>query len=89
MIAPTENGQALIAYLATLAAIVTLTIAAAIVCVAFDGGENGLAKIVAALGFIAAAVTGLIGVIGTFRPKGAPTASTETGDVNLNGKERG
>jgi hypothetical protein len=80
-----ENAQALIAYLATLGAIVILVLAAALVCLQYDG--DNLPQIVAALGFIGAAVTGLIGVIGTFRPKGAPTATTSTGDVNLN--ERG
>ena len=82
--AATANGQALIAYLATLGAIVVLVLSAALVCLQYDG--DNLPQIVAALGFIGAAVTGLIGVIGTFRPKGGPTASTESGDVNLNGK---
>ncbi|KQM60050.1 MULTISPECIES: hypothetical protein [unclassified Sphingomonas] len=62
-------SQPVTAYLATLAAIVVLTLTAAIVCVTVDA-ETKLAQIVAALGFISAAVTGLIGVIGTFRPKG-------------------
>lgn len=38
-----------------------------------------------ALGF-GGITTGLVGVIGTFRPKGNPMASTETGDVNLKEK---
>ncbi len=57
-----------VAYLATLAAIVVLSITAAVVCVTVDADKH-LAQIVAALGFVSAAVTGLIGVIGTFRPK--------------------
>ena len=84
------NDQALVAYLSTIGAIVLLSIGAAIVCVLFDGTPDELAKLVVALGFIGAAVTGLIGIAGTFRPKGAPVASTESGDVNLNnGKEDG
>ena len=78
-----ERSHALYAYLATLGAIVLLVLAAAIVCMTLDV-ETHLAQIVAALGFIGAAVTGLIGVIGAFRPKGPPVASTETGDVNVN-----
>jgi multisubunit Na+/H+ antiporter MnhC subunit len=84
-----ENAYPLFAYLATLAAIVVLSLAAAIVCVLFDGSAADLAKVVVALGFIGAAVTGLIGVLGTFRPKGSPAATTQTGDVNLNAQETG
>ena len=83
-----QNTQALIAYLVTIGAIVFLSLGAAIVCILFDGTADQLAKLVVALGFIGAAVTGLIGIAGTFRPKGAPTATTETGDVNMNGKEQ-
>lgn len=79
------NNQALIAYLSTLGAIVLLTIAAAaIVMLANFDSEQTLAKVIAALAFISAAVTGLIGVIGTFRPKGPPSATTQSGDVNMN-----
>lgn len=60
--------QPVVAYLATLASIVVLSITAAIVCIAVEP-DTHLAQIVAALSFISAAVTGLIGVIGTFRPK--------------------
>jgi heme/copper-type cytochrome/quinol oxidase subunit 4 len=63
-----SQQSSLWAYLATLVAIVVMTIAAAVICVAVDA-EKHLAQIVAALGFIGAAVTGLIGVIGTFRPR--------------------
>ena len=67
----TRPQEALLAYLATLLAIVLLTLAAAFMVVAADlETERGLAKLIGALGFIGAAVTGLIGVIGTFRPKG-------------------
>lgn len=68
------------AYLATLVAIVVLTLTAAIVCVTVDA-ETKLAQIVAALGFISAAVTGLIGVIGTFRPKGGIDAAIQPDPV--------
>lgn len=63
----------ILAYLATLAAIVILSLAAAIVCVKIEP-DTHLPQIIAALGFISAAVTGLIGVIGTFRPKAQPDA---------------
>lgn len=63
-----SSQHSLVAYLATLAAIVVLPLAAAIIVLTVDP-EQRLAQIVAALGFISAAVTGLIGVIGTFRPK--------------------
>ena len=63
--------EALLAYLATLLAIVLLTLAAAIMVETAElETQEGLAKLIGALGFIASAVTGLIGVIGTFRPKG-------------------
>jgi len=63
--------QPVVAYLATLIAIVVLSLAAAIVCIVISP-DTHLPQIIAALGFINSAVTGLIGVIGTFRPK-APT----------------
>lgn len=66
----TDAREALLAYIATLLAIVLLTIAAVIICMSFDGTAEQLAKVIAALAFIGAATTGLIGVIGTFRPKG-------------------
>ncbi|MCT8000550.1 hypothetical protein NZL82_01520 [Sphingomonas sanguinis] len=59
--------QPVVAYLSTLAAIVVLTITAAVVCVLVPA--ESLTKVEVALGFVGAAVTGLIGVIGTFRPK--------------------
>ena len=71
-----------IAYLATLAAIVALALAGAAVCMFGNAGKH-LAEIVGALSFIGAAITGLIGVIGTFRPKGPPVAATQSGDVNV------
>lgn len=78
------DRQPIIAYLATLAAIVTLSIVAAMVCIFGDfADEVGIARVIGALSFISAAITGLIGVIGTFRPKGPPVATTQTGDVNL------
>ncbi|SFR86335.1 hypothetical protein [Sphingomonas jatrophae] len=78
-----QERQALIAYLATLASIVALTVGAVVICMSFDGSEAQLAKVIAALAFLGGATTGLIGVIGTFRPKGAPIATTRTGDVNV------
>lgn len=65
------NGRHnVIAYLATLAAIVVMSIVAAVICVSVEP-DTHLAQIVAALGFISAAVTGLIGVIGTFKAREA------------------
>ncbi|MDF2386582.1 hypothetical protein JMG10_34285 [Nostoc ellipsosporum NOK] len=75
----TENHP-LIAYLATLGAIVVLTIAAVAICMRFTGSEEQLAKVIAALAFIGATTTGLIGVIGTFRPKAPTTPESSTGD---------
>ena len=66
-----QSPGPLIAYLSTLGAIVFLTIAAAVITISIDDQEN-LPQIVAALAFIGAATTGLVGVIGTFRPKAAP-----------------
>lgn len=75
------NKQAMICYLATLGAIVGLALAAAIMCLSFDGTDAQLAKLIASLAFIGAASTGLIGVIGTFRPKG--DSNTAQADANL------
>jgi len=66
--------EAMIAYLATLLTILLLTVLAAVV-VAFSNVD--LDRLVGALGFIGAAVTGLIGVIGTFRPKGDPDVTMQ------------
>jgi hypothetical protein len=68
----------IMAYLATLAAIVLLTIAAVVICMSFDGTDQQLTKVIAALAFISASTTGLIGVIGTFRPKGQQAQSEPT-----------
>ncbi len=58
----------LIAYLASLGSIVLLSLAGALVCVFGNyGSEVNLAKIIGALGFLAAAVTGLVGIAGTFK----------------------
>jgi hypothetical protein len=73
-----DQSSSLFAYLATLIAIVVLTLAAAIIVLSIDA-ETHLAQLVAALGFIGGAVTGLIGVIGTFRPRQpSPPAAEET-----------
>ena len=70
-----DQNHTLIAFLATLAAIVLLFVAAC-VCLAFG-------KSVEAIG-IGGVMTGLIGVLGTFRPKSGDTATTTTGDVTVN-----
>lgn len=71
----TQRDQ-LIAYLATLAAIIVLFVAA---CICLYNGKS-----VEAVG-IGGVMTGLIGVLGAFRPQQAKsTGSTESGDVNLN-----
>ena len=72
----------MVAYLATLATIATLTIAGALIVLfspVREGtqGETDLARIIGALAFIGAATTGLVGVIGTFRPKGRDEPRTE------------
>jgi hypothetical protein len=60
--------EAMVAYLATLAAIVVMSIGGA-VAVAL-APEERIDEVLSALVFISAGVTGLVGVIGTFRPKG-------------------
>ncbi|QGP79991.1 hypothetical protein [Sphingobium sp. CAP-1] len=68
------DRHAVAAYLATLSAIVLLALAGAAVCIwgSYDSEVN-LARVLGALTFIGGAITGLIGVIGTFRPKSAVT----------------
>lgn len=68
-----DKHHSLIAYLSTLAGIVLLVVVGAILAVQQHSTE--------ALG-IGGAVTGLIGVLGTFRPRNA-TAETNSGDVNV------
>lgn len=75
-----KQQHSLLAYLATLSAIVVMTIAAALICIVVDA-EKHLAQIIAALGFIGAAVTGLIGVIGTFRPRVSETTTTAVAET--------
>lgn len=83
----TDNKLSAMCYLATLLAIATLTITGAVIVATGNfGSEVNVAKVIGALGFIAAAITGLVGVIGTFRPKGDSSASTQTGDVNVGAK---
>jgi hypothetical protein len=67
--------DALIAYLATLAAIVVLSAVGGLAVALAP--ERYLDEVLAALGFIGMAVTGLIGVIGTFRPKGQATGEMD------------
>lgn len=58
----------LIAYLATLSAIVVLSMAGAAICITGNfTSEVSLAKIIGAISFLAAAVTGLVGIAGTFK----------------------
>lgn len=78
-----SNRDNLIAYLATLAAIVLLALVAAAVCmVAKIDSEVNLARIIGALAFVSAAITGLIGVIGTFRGARVETGNTQA-DANM------
>lgn len=62
-----ERQEALTAFLALVAAIVVLSAAGAL-AVALAPADR-IDQVLAALGFIAAAVTGLVGVMGTFRPR--------------------
>lgn len=63
--------EALLAYVATLIAIVLLVVAGVLVAVLTPvQDETDFARLLGALGFISAGVAGLTGVIGTFRPKG-------------------
>ena len=61
-----NHKHRLTAFLATLGSIVFLSLAAAVAVLLSERTDD---KVVAALGFISAAVTGLIGLIGTFRPQ--------------------
>lgn len=67
--------EALTAYLATLAAIVLLAALGAL-AVAFAPKER-LDEVLAALNYLGAGVTGLVGVIGTFRPRARGETPTE------------
>jgi Ca2+/Na+ antiporter len=74
-----NNRHNLIAYLATLAGIILLALSAAAVCIWCPANsEVALARVLGALAFISAAITGLIGVIGTFK---ATQAATTTQNV--------
>jgi len=71
-----NNRHNAIAYLATLAAIVVLTLAGAFVCMTVKvQGEVTLARIIGALAFISSSVVGLVGVIGTFKATQSPTTT--------------
>lgn len=68
------NRHNVIAYLATLLAIVALALAGAAVCIWGNANsEVNLARILGGLGFIGAAIAGLTGVIGTFKATNVPT----------------
>jgi hypothetical protein len=82
----------LVAYLATIGAIVLLALAAAAVCLfAKVDSEVNLARIIGGLAFISAAIAGLTGIAGTFKASGTrgSTGSTETGDVVVTGAKEG
>lgn len=79
-----DNKLTTLCYLATLLAIVLMTMTGAIIVVLGDyKSEVNVAKIIGAIAFIGSGITGLVGVIGTFRPKGEPSTSTQSGDVNV------
>lgn len=86
-----NNRHNVIAYLATLIAIVVLALAGAAVCVfAPSNTEVNLARIIGALAFIGSAIAGLTGVIGTFKATQQPTTTNnigEAGTVNAPGKQ--
>lgn len=88
-----NNRHNAIAYLATLAAIVAMTLAGALVCIfAPSNTEVNLARIIGALAFIGAGVSGLIGVIGTFKASQAPTTQQnidKAQNVNASGNTEG
>lgn len=68
-----NNRDSKHAYMATLGAIVGMSVVGAAVCILSPvGTEVQLARIIGALAFIGAGVSGLIGVIGTFRPQQNP-----------------
>lgn len=72
-----DRHHTLIAYLSTLFGIVVLVVVGAWIATRGHSTE--------ALG-IGGAVTGLIGVLGTFRPR-SPSVETTTGDVNMGKSE--
>ena len=78
-----QTAHNLIAYLATLLAIVLLALAAAIVCLlAAVNSEVNLARIIGALAFIGSAIAGLTGVIGTFKASTMPTTTQNIDKAN-------
>lgn len=79
----------LIAYLATIGAIVLLALAAAAVCLfAKVDSEVNLARTIGGLAFISAAIAGLTGIAGTFKASGQQGVTNnigEAGNVNAPG----
>lgn len=74
-----NSHTTLVAFCACLLTIVVLAI-----CGAYSAKRGDTAS----AAVYGSAVTGLIGVIGTFVPKGPPAATTQTGDVNMNGETK-
>ena len=61
-----ESRNNLVAFCVCIGAIVILSLSAVVVCVAIDQTKY-LAQIIAALGFIGSAITGLVAIGGGFR----------------------
>lgn len=71
-----NQHHSLVAFVGTLIAIVILALSGALVCILGNFSDQvGLAKAIAALGFISSAASGLVGVIGTFRPRAQQDAA--------------
>lgn len=76
--------EALTAYLATIGGVVVLSVFGALAVIFAPEGKAE--KVLAAMAFISAGVTGLVGVAGAFRPRGrneADTAMAETAEGEM------
>lgn len=69
--------EAMIAYLSTVAAIVTLAAVGAIVLLFIP--DEQLERAMTAQRYIEVAIVGLIGILGTFRPKGRDEVPPDNG----------
>jgi hypothetical protein len=67
-----ESRNNLVAFCVCVGAIVVLSVGAALICISVDE-QKYLAEIVAALGFIGSAITGLVAIGGGFRFGSAKT----------------